>query len=176
MNVCPSCYQHLAPIRYEGHKVLHCAACKGYLLEPSRLEFIKNSTRKSHPQLKAEASADFKGSTAREVSCPKCSHKMHKQRLDLPELNLMADICERCSLIWLDGGELALVQLAYEASPRFIDTEELNRRIQALEADPERKAAFEANLAKLPADRTEIEASQVSRNWLIWLILRLLIH
>lgn len=176
MNSCPVCHQPLKPVRYEGNKVFHCPACKGYLLERVRLEFIKNSTGKPSSQLKAEAASDFKGSTLPEISCPQCAHRMHKQRLEIPVLNIMADVCERCSLVWLDGGELALVQLAHEASPRFVDARELNRRIQAVDADPDRKAAFEQDLARLPADRTEDDAARTSRNWLIWFILRLLFH
>ena len=176
MNTCPACYQHLDPVRYEGYKVLHCSACKGYLLELKNLEFISNSTRKSQAQLKTEASSEFKGSTVRVLTCPQCSHRMHKQHLDVPVLNLMGDVCERCSLIWLDPGELAMVQLAYEATPKFIDARNLNQRIQDMEADPERKAAYEANLAGMPAERTEDQASWPARHWFICFIIRLLLR
>jgi hypothetical protein len=60
------------------------------------------------------------------------------------------DICKSCSLAWFDGGELALMQLAYQSQGKFKNSKDLQRRLAELEADPERKALFEAKLAKMP--------------------------
>jgi len=67
------------------------------------------------------------------------------------------DVCRSCSLVWLDGGELALVQLGYESSAIFAEAQEMKRRMAQLEASPNRKAAFEENLARLPVEPSPVE-------------------
>ena len=74
---------------------------------------------------------------------------MRKKAADLPLLNIDLDICPGCSLAWLDGGELALLQLVYEASTKFLNAKELKKRLQELDASPKRKAEYEARLSKL---------------------------
>ena len=71
---------------------------------------------------------------------------MRKQDIDLPVFHVQIDVCDRRNLVWLEIGELALVQLAYEASTRFLDAQEFRRRMQDLEASPERLAEFEDKL------------------------------
>jgi Zn-finger nucleic acid-binding protein len=149
----------LAPIEYEGFRVMHCATCKGHLVPVQRLESIKRVDREGGADLKADASAHFKGSTPARLACPRCRMPMRKQAIDLPVLDLHADICRHCELVWLDGGELALVQLGYEASRKFLNAKELRKRIQELESSPERKAEFERNLAKLRKSEDPFEAA-----------------
>jgi hypothetical protein len=60
----------------------------------------------------------------------------------------MIDECANCGLIWLDGGELASLQLAYEASEQGREARELRRRME--EMPPQRRAEFERALAELP--------------------------
>ena len=76
---------------------------------------------------------------------------MIKRPLPVPGFeNLHLDFCRGCSLVWLDGGELALAQLAHQATPGFRDKQEMKRRAAERDADPERKAAFDEAVAKLP--------------------------
>ena len=77
--------------------------------------------------------------------------------MNVPLLDLRMDVCRECCLAWLDSGELAFAQLAYETTDRFVDSQELKRRMAELEASPERKAAFEARVAKLPDERGPVE-------------------
>jgi Zn-finger nucleic acid-binding protein len=135
-------------VEYEGFAVLRCERCSGHLVTVSRLECIKNIAGKSRDELKAEAAAEFHGSNTERVKCPRCHMAMRKQAIRLPVLALEMDVCLPCSLVWLDGGELALAQLGHEASAGFADVQEMKRRMAELEASPERKAVFEANLAK----------------------------
>lgn len=74
---------------------------------------------------------------------------MRKQTVRLPGYSLETDVCIPCSLVWLDGGELALAQLGHETKAGFLDAQEMKRRIEELEVSPERKAEFEKNLARL---------------------------
>ena len=100
-----------------------------------------------------EARDGFLGDHPAPIRCPRCHLAMGKQPLRVPGFdNLHLDFCRGCSLVWLDGGELALAQLAYQASPAFREKEEMKRRAAARDADPERKAAFDEAVAKLPLD------------------------
>ncbi len=173
MRKCPKCDVPLTRVDYEGFPVMHCAECKGYLVPLDRLESIKRAPRTSQEQLKEEASSEFAGDHSGSIRCPRCHAPMEKERVDNPVLTLYLDRCEQCRLVWLDGGELALVQLAYETSREFLNAEELRQRLRELEASPERKAQFEADLARLPdAPDPMSEALGEGMEMLLWSLVR----
>jgi len=115
--------------------------------------------RKTTAELKSEASADFKKNSFVRLSCPACRMLMDKRQITLSVVVLQIDVCEHCSLVWLDGGELALLQLGYQATAKFLNAQDLKRRMRELNADPERKARFQTNLAKLPESTEPFEAA-----------------
>ena len=135
---------------------MQCPSCKGHLLPMDRLASIKRADRKSHNELKSEGTGEFKGSSAQQLKCPRCHMTMRKRPLDPPSQELHADVCESCSLVWLDGGELAVAQLSYQTSKEFHAAQEMKQRIRDIENSPERKAEFESNLAALP-EHNEME-------------------
>jgi Zn-finger nucleic acid-binding protein len=147
---CPRCAVPLAPEAYEGFPVLRCPDCAGHLLDLSRYEAIRRLPEKSIAELEAEAKESFAGDYPAPIRCPRCHLAMEKRPLDVPGFDLHLALCRACALVWLEGGELALAQLAYQATPAFRDRQELKRRAAELEADPDRKAAFEEAVAKLP--------------------------
>jgi Zn-finger nucleic acid-binding protein len=155
MRNCPHCRIPLILVDYEGFRIMSCGQCKGHLMYLSRLEPIKRITAKSQQELKDEAAADFKGDNTGKVKCSRCHAPMSKQDIRLPGLNLQIDVCRACSLIWLDGGELALAQLGHEAKGVFANAQELKRRMDEMEASPERKARFEEILARMPKENQE---------------------
>lgn len=141
----------LAEEAYEGFPIGRCPQCQGTLLDLSRYEAIKNVPEKTLAELETEARNGFQGDTPEPLRCPRCRLAMEKRPLAVPGFdNLHVDLCRGCSLVWLDGGELALAQLAYQATPVFRDKQEMKRRAAARDADPERKAAFDDAVAKLP--------------------------
>ena len=150
MRKCPICNVPLEPEAYEGFPVLRCPDCKGHLLDLARYESIKHAPEKSLVELEAEAKDGFAGDNANPIRCPRCHIAMEKRPLPAPGFDLHLDLCRACALVWLDGGELAMAQLAYQASPAFRDSQEMKRRAEALDADPGRKAAFDEAVAKLP--------------------------
>ena len=147
---CPLCSINLVPADYEGLRVMQCPECGGHLVPQQRLEIIKRAARKSQDDLDAEASSQRQTDSPYTFKCPHCHTSMRKQRADLAGLHIETDLCRHCALVWLDGGELALLQLGYEVTAKFIDSQEFKRRMQELEASPARKAKFEENLARLP--------------------------
>ena len=147
---CPVCNVPLKPETYEGLLIQHCPQCQGHLIERARLEALQRIPQKTPAELETEAQAGFTGDTASPLRCPRCRVTMFKRPLSVPGFQLHLDLCLDCQLVWLDGGELALAQLAYQATPKFRDTQEMQRRAEALDADPERKAAYDEAVAKLP--------------------------
>ena len=150
MRNCPVCNLPLEPVVYEGLRILRCPQCQGHLLERARLEAIQRIPEKSLAELEAEAQAGFQGDHPQGIRCPRCHRAMDQRPLAVPGFDLHVDVCCDCALAWLDGGELAMAQLAHQGSPKFRDTREQMRRAAALDADPARKAAFDAAVAKLP--------------------------
>ena len=155
---CPICNVPLQPEAYEGLLIRRCPQCQGHLLEQTRFETIQRIPQKTLAELEAEARAGFAGDTPAPVRCPRCHVTMLKRPLSVPGFDLHLDLCLDCKLVWLDGGELAMAQLAHQGSPKFRDTREQMRRAAALDADPARKAAFDAAVAKLPETRNPVVA------------------
>ena len=149
-RTCPVCNVPLKPETYEGLLIQHCPQCQGHLIERARLEALQRIPQKTPAELETEAQAGFTGDTASPLRCPRCRVTMFKRPLSVPGIQLHLDLCLDCQLVWLDGGELAMAQLAYQATPKFRDTQEMQRRAEALDADPERKAAYDETVAKLP--------------------------
>ena len=148
---CPLCAVPLEPETYEGFPIRRCPQCRGTLLDLSRYEAIQNIPGKSLAELETEARDGFQGDNPQPIRCPRCHLAMEKRPLPVPGFeNLHFDFCRGCALVWLDGGELALAQLARQATPAFRDRQEMKRRAAERDADPARKAAFDAAVAKLP--------------------------
>jgi Zn-finger nucleic acid-binding protein len=150
MKKCPCCRVEVKIIPYEGFKIMQCPECKGHILPLSRLECIKHIKGLTQEKLKAEASAGLKNDSTGKVPCPKCMLPMKKEKLKIPVLTVFIDTCKTCELAWLDAGELALVQIAHEATRTFANMQEMKKRMETLEASPERKRQLEDAIASLP--------------------------
>jgi len=61
---------------------------------------------------------------------------------------LHIDTCSDCDLVWFDPGELARMQIGYEATAQAKETAELQHRARNM--TPEERTQFERNLANLP--------------------------
>jgi Zn-finger nucleic acid-binding protein len=144
-------------VQYEGIGVQRCDQCRGHLVKSTRLDSIKRIACKSQAELKDEATSEFHNRKTEKVKCPRCRITMRRQIIKLPGLPLETDICIPCSLIWFDGGELAIAQLEHESTAGFINAQEMKQRIEELEASPVRKAEFEKNLARLPVSPDPVE-------------------
>ena len=157
MKKCPKCSVDLKRKEYEGFAVLQCESCRGHLVTHPRLDAILRVDRLPADELKAEARSSFREDTAERLRCPACLRFMEKKPLRLPGCELQMDACPHCAQIWMDGGELALAQLGHQTSPRFLDAQGMKRRVAELELSPERKAAFEQDLAALPEEPSVVD-------------------
>lgn len=150
MTTCPHCAVFLEVETYENFQILRCPQCNGHLIDCSRYESIKRIPKKTLTELENEARKEFKGDTSEPIRCPRCHIKMLKMPLPAPGFDLHFDLCSPCHLIWLDGGELAMAQLAHQASPAFRQSQKRKQRAAELEADPKRRAALDNAISKLP--------------------------
>ena len=143
---CPVCGSGMKRILYEGFAVFRCMNCHGYLMADRRLENIRRSDKRSVELLKQEVTEQSGGDTAEKIRCPRC-HRVMKKKFIAAPASLHIDACRDCEMLWLDGGELARLQLSHEISARGRDAAEFRRRHR--EMTPEQKAQFEQDLEKL---------------------------
>ena len=64
-----------------------------------------------------------------------------------------------------------MLQLSYQAGSKFINAQEMKRRFAELEASPERKAEFEANMARLKDPEDVFDAMEDRVGPTLWEIL-----
>jgi Zn-finger nucleic acid-binding protein len=152
MKKCPTCEVALLAEDYAGVKVARCPGCRGVFMAKFRLEMINHQAVRSRDALKAEAKSEFMTDTIKQIRCPGCGGFMAKRPIASRYTPLLMDCCRACDGVWLDGGELAIIQMVYSASTRGMEAQEFKRRVRELEADPERKKQFETALAALPED------------------------
>ena len=146
---CPSCQAPLHRILYEGMSVFRCMQCHGYLVGQKRLEGIQASPQTSIEGLKKEVIEESRPDTLDAIRCPRCRRKMDKRFIEEPA-SMYVDTCRECGHLWLDGGELARLQLAHEMKPQAQEARRFQQRLKTMTA--EERAEFEANIAKLPDD------------------------
>jgi Zn-finger nucleic acid-binding protein len=144
---CPICEVELTRVIYQGFPVFHCGQCHGYLVSRQRMESISHSYVRPVEELKQETLEHHHDDTGQVLRCPGCRKRMRKQSLK-PPASFNLDLCDACRFVWLDGGELARLQLAHRISPQGREAAELQRRYR--EMTPEQRAQLEQNIAKLP--------------------------
>ena len=149
MKHCPTCNLPLQRVAYEGVPIFRCETCGGCLVTEFRLDGIMRRRVTSTAELKAEAKDGFQQHPETKRSCPSCRGSMRKELLS-GTIRLYTDTCNRCGNVWLDAGELAVIQLMYEHSPSGINAEAVKARMAELQASPERLRRFEEDLRKLP--------------------------
>jgi Zn-finger nucleic acid-binding protein len=112
---CPVCTTELVRKKYESFLIRHCPGCFGYLLTPERLASLKSQRNLSIDQLKKEVIEENRPNSEETLRCPRCRAKMKKRMLP-PPASVEYDLCNSCKFVWLDGGEMARIQLAHEVS------------------------------------------------------------
>ena len=117
---CPKCFEILVRIDQGGVPLRQCGGCFGAWL--GEVPF-KRLTR---PQVDpADASAEApqaslvdlaalvgESNSRKDVRCPECGVVMRKGRVH-PMIPVEIDQCPKCRGVWLDAGELALIQRLY---------------------------------------------------------------
>ncbi len=107
---CPVCRdQWLQAALIEGEPVCYCDRCRGFLTAVSLFGVIVIKRRSSHDAHEQRPGPFDPADLHRSLKCPHC-----KKRMDAHPFfgggNAVVDTCDRCSLIWLDAGELAIIE------------------------------------------------------------------
>ena len=106
---CPVCGTALSTASVAEVRVLHCTTCQGLLAKQEAFSTIVKFIR-------AQASGEpdptrplNQEELERQVACPTCGRTMDTHPYYGPG-NVVIDNCARCSVVWLDYGELAVIR------------------------------------------------------------------
>jgi Zn-finger nucleic acid-binding protein len=106
---CPVCREPLQNAVIDGEAVAYCDHCRGFLTLTATFGLIVGKRRQHHGAHEQIIEPFDPAELRRSLSCPKC----HKQMEAHPYFgggNAVVDTCERCGLIWLDAGELSIIE------------------------------------------------------------------
>lgn len=107
--LCPVCRLPLFSSRVADETVCFCRQCQGFLAETDTFVVIVAKRRAQHGPHENRTERFDAAQLARALSCPSC-----QQRMDTHPYfgggNAVVDTCEHCGLIWLDAGELAIIE------------------------------------------------------------------
>ena len=162
---CPKCVNKLKPIQYSGVRIFSCSECSGHLVENGRVKKIEKRINKDPKALVREIVQNEKPDTIEVIRCPRCRNRMDKQEVNAGR-TFQKDSCRNCDAVWLDGGELAEIQLAYESNEQTQEIQQMRERLENMTA--QEKADYEANIAALVDMGSPLEAAtQQATNELI---------
>jgi Zn-finger nucleic acid-binding protein len=107
--LCPLCRVPLVSALIENETVCSCSHCCGFLAEIDTFAAIVTKRRALHGPHENRTDPFDPAELQRVLTCPNC-----QQRMDTHPYfgggNAVVDTCEGCGLIWLDAGELAIIE------------------------------------------------------------------
>jgi Zn-finger nucleic acid-binding protein len=110
--VCPTCKQPLVFAIIKNVGIFSCPACRGNLIDQSKMLSILRQTQSSDLPCEIPATPLNKSELARTLVCPSCQKMMTTYPYGGPG-NVIIQGCDKCRMIWLDFGELSKVMHAY---------------------------------------------------------------
>ncbi len=117
---CPKDRGTLEDVVYEGNvRVDRCPQCRGMWLDEDELEAIENTiydtalleASSMETEELAEAMAKHKADPP--LKCPRCAGEMARREYGYCSMVLI-DTCPSCLGVWLDGGEIHLLEQFFE--------------------------------------------------------------
>lgn len=102
---CPLCSIPLVHAALSGQRVLYCSRCRGMLLHMDIFVALLDDLRARSDGASAIPHRPDPKELQRRISCPQCHQQMETHYYCGPG-NVVIDDCSRCSLDWLDYGEL----------------------------------------------------------------------
>ena len=106
---CPVCRLPLQAALIDGESVHYCGHCRGFLTATAAFGRIVTERRKRHGPHERVTEPFDPADLRRGLSCPGC-HKRMEAHPYFGGGNAVVDTCDRCNLIWLDAGELAVIE------------------------------------------------------------------
>lgn len=108
---CPVCEHALVEGLIEGQPVQYCANCRGLLATNGDFREITLKRRAQRTASAEPVEAINPTELEREVGCPICARRMETHPYYGPG-NVVIDSCSHCFVVWLDHGELGLIERA----------------------------------------------------------------
>jgi Zn-finger nucleic acid-binding protein len=106
---CPCCERPLAAAALDGDAVGYCTACRGILLSSDHFAQVIASRRevngRRHRRVEPIDPTEFR----RISRCPRCGRRTDTHTYGGGG-NAVIDSCHRCHLVWLDAGELTVLE------------------------------------------------------------------
>lgn len=108
---CPVCEEPLVAGSVEGMRVRTCTRCRGVLSTNDDFVKIVNRLRRKHTGPPDDPRPINRAELERAVPCPSCETRMDVHPYYGPG-SVVVDTCHRCRLIWLDHGEIGVIERA----------------------------------------------------------------
>ena len=106
---CPVCAKPLQTAAVDGEPVSYCERCRGFLAALDSFGRILVKRRALHGHNEQVVEPFNPEELKRRLACPAC-HKAMDPHAFCGGGNAVVDTCEHCNLIWLDAGELAVIE------------------------------------------------------------------
>lgn len=151
---CPNCNHPLVRIRYAEVNVFQCNQCRGHLVENHRVKTIERKRDKDIAALAGEIGASDGADTIHKIRCPRCRNRMDK-KLVKASRKFSVDECRNCDYVWLDGGELAAIQVAFSAREQTVEINRMRKRLASM--TEAQRNEYETRIANLIERGTEME-------------------
>lgn len=108
-QMCPVCGVPLLNAALKGSAILYCRRCRGLLTDMGHFISLVEETHKGNSSI-VPSNSDPSELT-RKINCPRC-HKPMETHFYYGGGHVVIDDCDRCSLVWLDYGELVRISSA----------------------------------------------------------------
>lgn len=108
---CPVCELPMVAGAIDGRSMCVCQRCRGILVDSEDFLKIVSARRIGFKGAPADPRLLNQEELNRNVDCPKCRKPMEVHPYYGPG-SVVIDSCRRCSLIWLDHGEVAAIERA----------------------------------------------------------------
>jgi Zn-finger nucleic acid-binding protein len=106
---CPVCAKEMQFAVIEGEPVAYCDKCRGFLAPIRTFGMIVFKRRSLHTPNEERFDPIDPAEFKRVLKCPSCQRPMDAHTYGGGG-NALVDTCEACSVIWLDAGELAIIE------------------------------------------------------------------
>lgn len=106
---CPVCQTALQTALIDGEPVNYCPSCRGFLAALDAFGRIVTKRRANHGPHERVATPFDPAELERRCLCPVCSRRMEAHPFGGGG-NAVVDTCGRCHAVWLDAGELAILE------------------------------------------------------------------
>lgn len=109
---CPICSELLATGTIDGLPIWSCRRCHGVLARNGDFgAIVKRRRAQRDPERESTPAPVDPDELRRSVRCPQCARKMETHPYYGPG-SVVIDSCANCFLVWLDHGEIGLIQNA----------------------------------------------------------------